>query len=123
MSTTVYVVMASEGEYSARVEWVCGVFADPERAKALVEAKQAEARAVQAAGDAYDGRFTREVAEPVWQAPADADKIGLRAELHRAFVAAHGKRPTPEADTFWAVAVPVETWGKWDAWFTPEMPK
>lgn len=115
MSTTVYVVMASEGEYSERQEWVCGVFADPEHAKTLVAEKMAEVRAAVAAMNDWDSRHHYECgtafrSDPGWQA-RDAR-----------FKAVNGERPEYllEADAFWAVAVPMETWGKWDTWIAPE---
>ena len=127
----IYVVMASEGDYSDRVEWVCGAFESPEQAKALVDEKSRVSREAEQAKDLWWERYRSCVPKVChetnmaqirsWRAPNSLTpeqhaEITRHDAAEAAFKAEYGEAPAPEADEFWAVAVPLGEWGRWDRW-------
>lgn len=105
MSDMVYVIMASTGEYSDRVEWICGIYRDEEVAKTLIEERSAAAREATSEYERWCAKRSGIVGWG-WPVPPEIDARVL-AECG----------PVPkngEADGFWLVSVPMEVWGRFD---------
>lgn len=126
----VYVISAFRGDYSDREEWVCGVFTDRAKARALVEQKDREAREAMAKADewrrAYSALKTPRL-ETLERNMDAAKKIGavppahIVAELKElrdkraAFIEKYGDKPKyPDAYGYYLVAVSPNTWGAWN---------
>lgn len=109
----VYIVMASSGEYSDRVEWVCWVGRDADEAKRLAEHWDAIAREY---GQLWMRWLNgRAAAADVVMRTGDwtTDQV---VEAQKAYDAASPKPDTPNpipADRYWVVAVPMGQWGEW----------
>lgn len=101
MRQMVYVVIASQGEYSDRMEWVSGVYAYKESAVEVTKEKLLIAKAAEAE-------------RLIWYRKRMAE-FPLMNEGHKQIVAAIGECPEGgEADDFTIYAVPMNTWGKWN---------
>lgn len=94
---TVYIVMASDGEYSDREVWVAFVADSEEAAKNIIVEKMAEAREIKKAQQEY------------WRIASTLE--GYKTLPGYEFEAKHGiKYPQMEGDNFWLVSVPMNEW-------------
>lgn len=104
----VYVVIASEGEYSDRSEWVCGVFTDKANAIALAEEHKRKAM--------DDDLIYRKWLKANWKIREEwgiANKTyGFKCPA--SFIEEKiGKPPhSPEADDFTVFEGEIDVWGK-----------
>lgn len=109
---TVYVVMASEGEYSSRVVWVSAVYTDKATAIQMAEQKLRQSK-----NDAFQRDCWLNRASAI-QPPIDMPNHGTSAEaraVYRAWIEKLGPEPQgAEADDFTVVEVPLNTWGQWE---------
>lgn len=123
MSETVYVVMASKGEWSDRYEWVCGVFTDGQQAKATLGQRERASREAHVLREAYRERERREVPRRHSWRLAQEEFVAEDLEHHARRKEWRAANPPPdaevEAEQFWIVAAPLNQWGKWDAWEEP----
>lgn len=108
MNEEVYIVCASQGEYSDRSEWICGVYFSEAEAKRLVEEHTAKAATDRVVYDAYCERKRREI--PI--------NFSMSWEAERAALDAYDRENPPpdgpEADSFWVVKVLIGKWGCYD---------
>lgn len=108
---TVYVVLASEGEYSSRVVWVSAVYTDKATAIQMAEQKLQQTK---------DDAFRRERWLNQAQSLLSRDSPGAWHSSEAAridYMIKMGLGPEPqgaEADNFTVVEVPLNTWGQWE---------
>lgn len=101
-----FVVIAEEGEYSDRNDWVAGVFDNRAEAERLVIEKSAEVRQMKTDRDAYWAKYRAWNTKHLGQSWDHGENTTRDAEI--------GPAPPREAfDQLYLVEVPLNVWGKY----------
>lgn len=108
--SSLYVIIASEGEYSDRMEWVCGVYDNKSNAISMAEEHKRSSHATRLlyhqwrdANWKIRDKWGKENHEMAWKCPYSFVEERI------------GKDPKrPEADDFTVIEVAPNTWGKWE---------